>query len=296
MDHAELGARYSGPVLQLALLDRARETRLTSRTAEWPDYAAMGIGPQHVSDLLRMATDVGLVVAPPDEAAGWGQIHATRALAQLGAKHAAAKIVEFACWMDDDELGEDWQMEEFPAVMAMMGPESADLLHAALDTPDENERARVALVCAIAEVAKHHPSTRDRAVARLAQTLRASGDQWEVATFAVYELVELKAVEAIDDIRAAFERKAVDYFVVDWFDLREKFGIEEDHPEWCRMTPEERARAKERMREYEEEWSRSDAEEAAGTAAPTRAKKPADKAKKKKAEKQKRKDRKRNRR
>ena len=42
---------YTAPVSDLLTLGDCREMRI------WPDYLALGIGPEHISDLIRMVED-----------------------------------------------------------------------------------------------------------------------------------------------------------------------------------------------------------------------------------------------
>ena len=59
-----------------------------SRIGAWPDYLALGLGPQHVPDLIRMALDEELHLADPDSLDVWSPVHAWRALGQLRAESA----------------------------------------------------------------------------------------------------------------------------------------------------------------------------------------------------------------
>ncbi len=45
------GVDYTAPVSDLLTLGDCREIRV------WPDYLAMGIGPEHIPDLIRMVED-----------------------------------------------------------------------------------------------------------------------------------------------------------------------------------------------------------------------------------------------
>ena len=105
---------YPSPVSKLLTLGDCREVR------GWPDYLAIGLGPAHVPDLIRMALDEELYRAGPDSLDVWAPVHAWRALGQLRAEAAAepltrllVRIVEF-----DDE----WVGEELPQVFGMIGP------------------------------------------------------------------------------------------------------------------------------------------------------------------------------
>jgi len=292
MDIKEFEARYPAPLRKLA----ERETELISDPARWPRYEEWGIGREHVPDLVRMATDVGLIVAPPFEAADVAQIHASRALAQFGAVEVVQPLIDFLCWLEEEDDPSDWQTEEFPAVMGMLGPEAIEPLGRLMLDPEAIQDARALGPPSVGEIARHHPDTRARVVDLLRQVLRACGEKdVYLATFAVNELASLKATEALDEIRGAFSRDLVDYMVLDWTEMCQTMGIEEARPEWDRVTPEERQVLAENFRRemasYDREWA-----EGEPLPAPRKPATKSDKARKKKAEKRKKKDRKRNRR
>jgi hypothetical protein len=52
---------------------------------DWPDYRTLGIGPEHIPELIQMATDEHLNEADAESTAVWDPLHAWRALGQLRA-------------------------------------------------------------------------------------------------------------------------------------------------------------------------------------------------------------------
>jgi len=50
---------------------------------DMPNYLELGLGPEHISDLIHMVADETLNDADSDDVAGWAPMHAYRALAQL---------------------------------------------------------------------------------------------------------------------------------------------------------------------------------------------------------------------
>jgi hypothetical protein len=59
----------------------------------WPDYLALGIGPEHVPDLVRMIQDDELSQADPQSLEVWAPVHAWRTLGQLRAETAIEPLM-----------------------------------------------------------------------------------------------------------------------------------------------------------------------------------------------------------
>ena len=72
-------SHYSPPVDQLLTYGEAH----LSSPDKWPNYLELGLGPEHIPDLIRMATDEELNHADPDTLEVWAPTHAWRALGQL---------------------------------------------------------------------------------------------------------------------------------------------------------------------------------------------------------------------
>jgi len=73
----ERSPRYAPPV-----------DRLLTFGEEWskpdgrPDYLALGLGSEHIADLIRLATDEALEEVDEERVAAWAPIHARRTLGQ----------------------------------------------------------------------------------------------------------------------------------------------------------------------------------------------------------------------
>jgi hypothetical protein len=61
---------YTAPVSDLLTLGDCREMRI------WPNYLALGIGPEHIPDLIRMVEDDELNWADSDSLEVWAPAHA----------------------------------------------------------------------------------------------------------------------------------------------------------------------------------------------------------------------------
>ncbi len=70
---------YVDPVAKLLTLE-------VDPSEKWPDYLALGFTQEHVSELIRMATNLALHGNDDDEGCvWWAPIHAWRTLGQLRA-------------------------------------------------------------------------------------------------------------------------------------------------------------------------------------------------------------------
>src|SRR5438067_2166943 len=97
---------YSPPLDRLLPLGRPE--------SDWLDYHTLGIGPEHVADLIRVVRDPAWHELDPESPAVYTDIHAWRALGQLRAVEAVEALLEAL----DCDLAEDgdWASEELPRV------------------------------------------------------------------------------------------------------------------------------------------------------------------------------------
>lgn len=197
---------------------------LFTRGREWRDYGQMGIGPEHVPDLIRMACDSDLNEAFEDDPRVYAPLHAWRALGQLGAPEAAGPLALLLVRLPEDDSAN----EELPEVLGMIGGDAAvGAAFGLLSNPVLKERTRISAAGALEEIGKRHPELRDRCVALLmGQLKRYAGQPEGLNSFLVHDLVELGAVEAAPLIQAAFEADCVDTLMRgDWEDVQVDMGL-----------------------------------------------------------------------
>ncbi len=192
---------------------------------DWPEYLELGIGPEHIPDLIRMATDEELRWADSESLEVWAPIHAWRT---LGALHAEAAIEPLLSLLKEiDENDDDWVQEELPEVYGRIGPAAIPALAAYMADKTHHLWARVAVVDSLEKIAKMHPESRDECVAILTRQLEqfAENDE-ELNGFLVSDLVKLKAVEAAPLMERAFAADRVDTFLMgDWYDVQVELGL-----------------------------------------------------------------------
>ena len=218
-------ASYPLPVARLLTLGREPALRRV-----WPNYLHLGLRPQHVADLIGMATDGALLKAEERDPAAWAPLHAWRALGQLEAVQAVAPFYALLeAWPGDQAM-----MSEIPVALGMIG--AAALPTATLWLFDETriDALRIAAGQVLAQAGYHHPDRRDEAAGVLLQQLH----DWEIQSsdlnaFLIDNLLDLGAAEAAPVMEAAFAAGKVTLWVNgDWEDVQIDLGLLEE-----RITP-----------------------------------------------------------
>ena len=213
---------YSQPVSKLLTLGDVREQR------EWLDHQALGFGPEHVPDLIRMALDTQLYYGGPEGNWGWAPIHAWRALGQLRAEEAVAPLTNLLPRID--EYDDDWVGEELPEVFGMIGPAAIPVLSSYLANEDHGLWARVAAAHGLFKIGEHYPETREACIVALRAVLQHfHHNDPTLNGFLISFLLDLDAVETASLMKQAFDAKAVDLLVVgDWEDVFIEGGLPDD--------------------------------------------------------------------
>jgi HEAT repeat protein len=212
---------YQPPVSELLKLGDVRGT------VKWHDYLALGLGPEAVPELIRMAGDAALHEADGESTEVWAPVHAWRALGQLRAEAAVEPLLGLLHRIDDED--DDAVGEEVPKVLGMLGP--AALVPAAdyLIDPKHGLYARVAASQAVKEIGQRFPEAREAAVANLMRALARFGELGRDETlngFLVSDLMDLKAVEAAGLMERAFVADAVDTMITgEWKQVAAELGL-----------------------------------------------------------------------
>ncbi len=214
-------ANYPPPVDKLLTFGEC------SPSPEWPDYLALGLGPEHVPDLIRMATDEELNQAASDSLEVWAPVHAWRALGQLRAEAAIEPLLSLFRRIDENE--DDWVDGQLPDVYGMIGPAAIPALTAYLADTSHGLYARISAASSLKHIGEMHPDARAECVAIFARQLEGFAEQDPTLNaFLVAPLLDLKAVEAAPVIERAFAADRVDESVVgDWEDVQIALGLKE---------------------------------------------------------------------
>jgi hypothetical protein len=197
---------------------------------EGVDYRAMGIGPEHVPDLMRLARAwlADLDELDEDEETPpsfFGPIHAWRALGQLQAIEAIPALLD-AFRRDRVEDG-DWSLNELQEVFSKLGPPVLPALTGVLQERYEDEYIRWTIADAIKLIAQKFPDRRAECIALIAGQLeKASENTPTLNGGLISALMDLEAVETAPIIEAAFATENVDEFMAgDWEQVRYELGL-----------------------------------------------------------------------
>ncbi len=198
----ELAAGYSERVRPLFSLG---EPPLNA-PAVWLDYPAVyGLDASDVPELIRLACDRAFDDLPEADVSGWACEHAWRALGRIGDPACIPPIMVFLDHADDL----DYLAECLPDVAAAIGPMALEPLITTLH--DRALRPRMAANAgrAMVAVASVHTAYRDNVVAELVERLGTMQNH-ETNGLLIGNLIDLKAVEAIEAIHTAFALDRVD--------------------------------------------------------------------------------------
>ena len=220
-----MSTTYPPPVARL--LELGEE----SFTSPWIDYLALGLGPEHVPDLVRIATDRALNDMEEDERPEfWAPSHAWRALGQLRAESAVEPLLELAGTLEDELFTEP----ELAIVFGMIGRGAIPPLARVLADDSQTTPMHVLAVRGLDEVATRDPSTRDEVVPLLvARVEKWEGNRDEVNAFLVDALVQMRVLEAVPLMEQAFAADRVDLLLRgDWEDVQMDLGLIEDRREY----------------------------------------------------------------
>ena len=192
---------------------------------EWPNYLRLGLGPQHVDDLIRMATDMALREGDPEGREVWAPVHAWRALAQLRAEAAVEPLITLLRRIDEKD--DDWALDELPTVFTMIGPAAVPALDDYLARSAHGPWARMAAAAALAKIGTMHGEARGECVAALVRGLERFPEHEDSLNAAlVTALVDLNAVEVAPLMQRVFEAKCVDVlFFGNWEDVQISLGL-----------------------------------------------------------------------
>lgn len=216
---------YTSPVNKLLSIGEPESVN----PDHWPNYIELGLGPEDVSELIRMATDRQLrdleeEVYEDQDPDFWAPIHAIRALSQLHAETAIEPLVNLLAELKDDE----WMFEEMPQVFGMVGPLAIPVLSAFLVDSSHDDYSRGYASESLAAIGKKYPESCLECIAALSKPLEAfEENDYELNSFLVTSLIDLKAIETLPLIQRAFEADRVDEFLVDLDDVLVAFGLKE---------------------------------------------------------------------
>ncbi|MBA2391875.1 MAG: hypothetical protein H0V70_03930 [Ktedonobacteraceae bacterium] len=212
-------ANYTPPVDQLLTYGEAEGSNPT----DWPNYLELGIGPEHVPNLIRMMGDKELSNEDADGQQIWAPLHAWRTLGQLRAETAIEAIIKTQETSEDT----DWALTEIPYVLGMIGPAALPALTARLTDISYDDEQRFSIIGDIEKIGNQWPEARDTCVEILTKQLELfEENDPETNGFLILALIDLHATEAAPLVERAYAARSVDPMVVgDWNDAQVEFGL-----------------------------------------------------------------------
>ncbi|MBV9773762.1 MAG: DUF1186 domain-containing protein [Gemmatimonadetes bacterium] len=219
-------------------------------TQNWLDYPGLGLRPEHVPELIRMARDEDLLWASGEDPDVWAPVHAWRALGQLRAEAAVEPLLALLSAMGED----DWIDGDLPIVFGMIGRAAVTALSAFLADSTREMWNRVAVVEALREIAERDEAARADVVPPLVKGLEKWYRNDEVLNgYLIGVLAGLHAVEAAPLMEQAFAEERVDPFAYgDWEDAQVALGLLAE-----RRTPRPRLQLAPRFERRDAEPARS---------------------------------------
>jgi len=213
---------YPPPVDKLLTLGDGR--KVGTNVKEWSIYLDLGLGPEHIPDLVRMATDEELRWAYSDTLEVWAPIHAWRALGQLRAEAAIEPLLSL---LEEAEGDDDWVMEELPEVYGMIGPAAIPAITEYIANDSHLDWARITAIGCLEKIGTMHPDSRDTCVAILTRRLKlCEEDDPTINAFVISSLIDMRALEAAPAIERAFAADCVDLSIAgDWDDVQIELGL-----------------------------------------------------------------------
>jgi hypothetical protein len=207
---------YTEPVREL--------TRLGQPTLEaWPEYSDLGLGEEHVSELIELATDGRFFDADVTEPEVYASIHAWRALAQLESEEAIGPLVGVLAEAEES----DWAGEELPLVFERFGSAAVSRLVEYVKGVENGVYARATAGAALTRIATNEESVRDEVIGALTNCVeRFAENRSDLNGLLIGNLLDLHAVEAAPAIQRAYAGTAVDLWVNgDWEDVQAELGL-----------------------------------------------------------------------
>ena len=210
---------YAPPVAELLTLGSGHDKEVVARRN------ALGIGQEHVGELVRMARDRKLHFdSGDDDPAVWAPAHATELLEGLDVSGVVDELVLLF------DVESDWFSSSFPAALGRVGAAALGPVRAYLADKRRWDYGRTTAINTLEALGKAQPELRDEVVATLSEVLGdLEGNSEFVLSSAMGSLVELKADEALPLIRRGFEQEKLDeFFRGDWAAVQKELGIEPD--------------------------------------------------------------------
>lgn len=151
--------------------------------------AALGFSQDHVPDLIRMARDHDLFVAPSNSDKVWAGLHALEALKLLDISEVVEQLVPLY------DLGLDWYDNLLPETISLAGPAAIEPVSAYYLDSSRWIYGRTMAAGTLQKIAEAHPEHRKQIIDTIAQPHeQAKQNEPDFNGFVISGLMELKAI------------------------------------------------------------------------------------------------------
>jgi hypothetical protein len=205
---------------------------------DWLDYAAHGIGPQHIPELVQLACTDQYYSDDESDLRCWAPTHARRALGQLRAVQALGPL--FSVLDREWDAGNDLFSEDLGTIIPMMGRAALVEILGLFDLTF-SEMVRVRMAECLANLAKADPEVRAPAIEVICGEL----EETELSTpeekgLFIASLLDMKAVEALPLIERLYEEGLVDDWICGRIEhVRWDLGVGPEPPPYRRTRVSE---------------------------------------------------------
>ena len=219
---------YQDPVAKLIYLE---DTKWNDE--HWLDYVnKLGLKIADLPELNRLSWDEDLL-DDDHKSISYG-IHALRASVQIDPEVGIKLYIEQLQKFPDD----DWLHEEIYGISRNAGAKASEPFSKMLTDPNQDERLRVTFANGLEEIGKTHPASRDACVKALMGQLQnyhvQDGDY--LNSVLVSNLIQLKAVEAVNLIEEVFANRELDEWGTgSWAEAQVSLGLKQESD----FSPEE---------------------------------------------------------
>jgi hypothetical protein len=213
---------YQNPVVKLIHLKE--NTRWDDK--QWLDYVnQFGLTVADLPELSRLSWDDDLVDDEGKQVFCF--IHALRASIQIDPEAGIKLYIEQLQKFPDD----DWLHEEVDGISRNAGAIAIEPFIKILTDPTQNEFLRVTFANGLEEIGKTHPESRDACVKALIAQLQnyhvQDGDY--LNSVLVSNLIQLKAVEAVNLIEEVFTNRELDEWATgSWAAVQVSLGLKQE--------------------------------------------------------------------
>ena len=186
-----------------------------------------GLGPEHIPELIRMATDEYLRSDDANEFESSAPFHAIRALAELHAEAAIEPLLAFSDQASRED--QEWILETLVGFHLTMGTASLPALEQFLTDPSHDKYAQNYAAEIIGRIPQQHPEARTECIAATTRRLADFElNRPELNESLVRALLRMKAVEAAPLIQAAYTSGRVDdFWGGNWDEAQYELGLKE---------------------------------------------------------------------